>query len=118
MFTIHTQTNGRFFKITAISSTNLELGTFSDSNTNRNVFLEFMKLLSTEIDERYEGVKKKVIITMDGARYRWISEISMYLTEHSLMVVHALLSTSEFSPGELFINAVKSEIKKKIRQNR
>ena len=77
-FTIHIQPNGRFSVIAAISSTNLELVTISDSNMNRNVFLEFMKLLSTEIDKRYEGVKKKVVITMDGARYHWVSEISKY----------------------------------------
>ena len=71
-FTIHIQPNGRFSVITVISSTNLELATISDSNTNMNVFLEFMKLLWTEIGERYEGVKK-VIITMDGARYHWVS---------------------------------------------
>ena len=77
-FTIHTQPNGRFSVIAAISNTNLELVTISDSNTNRNVYLEFMKLLSTEIDKRYEGVKKKVVITMNGARYHWVSEISKY----------------------------------------
>ena len=77
-FTIRTQSNGRFSVIAVILNTNLELATISDSNTNRNVFLEFMKLLSTEIDKRYEGVKKKVVITMDGARYHWVSEISKY----------------------------------------
>ena len=77
-FTIHTQPNGRFSVIAAISNTNLELVTISDSNTNRNVFLEFMKLLSTEIGKRYEGVKKKVVITMDGARYHRVSKISKY----------------------------------------
>ena len=49
-FTIHTQPNGRFSGTNAISSTNLELVTISDSNTNRNVFLEYMKLLSSKID--------------------------------------------------------------------
>ena len=68
-FTIHTQLNGRFSVIAAISNTSLELVTFSDSNTNRNVYLEFIKLLSTEIDKRYGGIKKKVVNTMDGARY-------------------------------------------------
>ena len=77
-FTIHTQPNGRFSVFAAISNTNLELVTISHSNTNRNVFLEFMKLLSTEIGKRYEGVKKKVVITMDGARYHWVSEIFKY----------------------------------------
>ena len=49
-FIIQSQPNGRFSVITAISSTNLGLVTISDFNTNKNVFLEFMKLLSTEID--------------------------------------------------------------------
>ena len=77
-FIIHTQPNGRFSVIDAISNTNLELVSISGSYTNWNVFLEFMKLLSTEIDKRYEGAKKKVVITMDGARYHWVSEISKY----------------------------------------
>ena len=95
-FTIHTQPNEKFSVIVAISNTNLELVTISDSNTNRNVFLEFMKLLSTEIDKRYEGVKKKVAITMDGERYHWVSEISNYWTDHSLMVVQTPPYMSEF----------------------
>ena len=44
-FTIRTQPNGRFSVIVSILNTNLELVTTSDSNTNRNVFLEFIKLL-------------------------------------------------------------------------
>ena len=95
-FTIRTQPNGRFSVIVSILNTNLELVTISDSNMNRNEFLEFMKLLSTEIDKRYEGVKKKVAITMDGARYHWVSEISKYWTDHSLMVVQTPLYMPEF----------------------
>ena len=42
---VHTQPNGRNSVIVSILNTNLELVTTSDSNTNRNVFLEFIKLL-------------------------------------------------------------------------
>ena len=76
VFRIHTQSYGQFSVIIAISNINVDLFHISDSNTNRNIFLVFMKLFPTKIDERYEGVKKKVILTMDDARYHRYSKFS------------------------------------------
>ena len=50
-----------------------------------------MKLLSIEIDERFEGVKKKVIIIMDSASYHWVSQNPKYRTEYSITTVQTSL---------------------------
>ena len=87
-YVIKDPTTSRLSVISAIWDSNLVLVAISRSNTNREVFLSFMKLFSKEIDDRYRELKNRVVVTMDGARYYWINEEKKEFCESSeLMIV-------------------------------
>ena len=117
-YAIQQQIVSRFSVIPAIWDSNLELVAISKSNTNGGVFAEFMKLLNEEMEKRYSELKERIVITLDGARYHWVKDVKEYWRKMNLMVVQTPPYIPQFSPVELFINWVKSKIRKKIRMNK
>ena len=117
-YAIQQQIVSRFSVIAAIWDSNLELVAISKSNTNGGVFAEFMKLLNEEMKKRYTELKERIVITLDGALYHWVKDVEEYWRKMDLMVVQTQPYTPQFSPVELFINWVKSKIRKKIRMNK
>ena len=117
-YVIQDPITSKFSVISAIWDSNLELVAISRSNTNREVFLSFMKLLSKEIDDRYRELKNRVVVTMDGARYHWVNEVKEFCESSELMIVQTPPYTPQFSHVEIFINCTKGKIKRRLRKNR
>ena len=117
-YAIQDAITSRFSVIAAIWNSNLELVAISNSNTNGEVFYEFMKLLSQEIKDRYGDFKDRIVITLDGARYHWVANVAEHCKSEELMVIEMPSYTPQFSPVELFINCSKSKIRMKLRKNK
>ena len=117
-YAIQDAITSRFSVIAAIWNSNIELVAISNSNTNGEVFYEFMKLLSQEIKDRYGDFKDRIVITLDGERYHWVANIAEHCKSEELMVIEMSPYTPQFSPVELFINCAKSKIRMKLRKNK
>ena len=117
-YAIQPPTASRFSVIAAIWDSNLELVAISQINTNGKIFVEFMKILNAEIEQRYRELKDKIVITFDGARYHEVKDVEEFCKTMDLMVVQTPPYTPQFSPVELFINCVKSKIRMKLRKSK
>ena len=104
--------------ISGITNLGLELKTISCRSTKGQVFWEYLKLLIEVLKNNYKDQVKRVILTCDGARYHLIDQVDQILKDNGMLMVQTIPYSPEFTPIELFINAVKSIIRKRIRMSK
>ena len=104
--------------ISGITNLGLELITISCRSTNGQVFWEYLKLLIEVLKNNYKDQVKRVILTCDGACYHLIDQVDQILKDNGMLMAQIIPYSPEFSPIELFINAVKSIIRKRIRMSK
>ena len=108
----------RWSVIAAISNFSFEAVAISKNNTNGAVFVEFLELLIENLKIRFWDKISKIVLSADGARYHSVKELDAVLKKNKMMLIQTIPYTLEFSPIEIFINWMKSKIKKKIRNGK
>ena len=115
-FSIQEQPSFKYSVIAAISEDALELATISKDNTNGDVFVAFIEELDKRLSIRYGDRKRVFIMTCDGARYHSTKDVKRKVDELKITLIQTVPYSPEFSPVEIFINWVKSHIKKYLRK--
>ena len=115
-FSIQEQPSFKYSVIAAISEDALELATISKDNTNGDVFVAFLEELDKRLSIRYGDRKRSFIMTCDRARYHSTKDVKRKVDELKITLVQTVPYSPEFSPVEIFINWVKSHIKKYLRK--
>ena len=113
-YIIQNLSNEKLSVIAAKSDNDIECLAISKSNTNREVFLEFMQMLISSIKNKYGDKYRKLILTCDGSKYHLVKEINNYLIQEEMMMLKIIPYTPEFAAIEIFINCIKNKIRKKL----
>ena len=115
-YVIQEQPPHKYSVIAAISEEALELWAISDTNTNGDVFIAFIEELDTRLSRRYGERKREFIMTCDGARYHSTNAVKNKVKDLKMTLVQTVPYSPEFSPVEIFINWIKSHIRRSMRK--
>ena len=104
--------------ILAISEIKVLHYKISQSNTNSEVFIEFLKELTTKIKEDSEIREEKFILNFDNASYHKSKVVKSFINKGEIKAFTNVPYTPEFAAVELWINCIKNSIRKEIRWER